>query len=117
MFKNYLKSYGFLLGLIIVLTIIISIMNSLFSKNFSIIKIIIPIISMLASSIYLGRKVKEKAYLEGLKFSTIYIIIITITKLILKQSFNYKIIIIYIALIFSGIIGSMMGINFKSSNK
>lgn len=113
MFKKYLKSYLYLLGLIIILTIIISVMNSLFSKNFTIIKIIIPIIAMLVSSIILGKNIKEKAYLEGLKFSAIYVIVITILKLVLKQALNYKVIIMYALLIFTGIIGSMIGINLK----
>ncbi len=115
MFKKYLKSYLYLLGLIIILTIIISLMNSLFSKNFTIIKIIIPIASMLISTIILGKSIKEKAYLEGIKFSAIYIIIITILKLILKESFNYKVIIMYFLLLFTGIIGSMIGINLKKN--
>ena len=115
MFKKYLKSYLYLLGLIIILTIIISLMNSLLSKNFTIIKIIVPIISMLVSSTFLGKSIKEKAYLEGIKFSTIYIIIVTISKLIMKESFNYKVIIMYFLLIFAGVIGSMVGINLKKN--
>ena len=55
---------------------------------------------MLIASIFLGKAIKEKAYLEGLKFSLIYIAIITITSIILKQSFNYKTIIIFIFIIF-----------------
>ncbi len=117
MFKTYFKCYGLLLGFIIILTFIISIANSIFANNFTIIKIIIPIISMLIASIFLGKTIKEKAYLEGLKFSLIYIAIITITSIILKQSFNYKTIIMYLLLLFAGVIGSMIGINLKSSNK
>jgi len=113
MTKNYLKSYGLLLSLIMILTIIISILNSLFTKNFTIFKIIIPIISTLSASIYLGKHTKEKAYLEGLKFSVIYLVLITIIKLILKQTFNYQTIIIYITMIISSIIGTMIGINLK----
>ena len=116
MFKNYLKSYGILFGITIILTIIISIINSVFTKSFTIIKIIIPLISMLLASIYLGKRVKEKAYLEGLKFSTIYLVIITILKLILKETFNYKTIIIYLAMIVTSIIGLIIGINLKRDN-
>lgn len=115
MFKKYLKSYLYLFGLIIILTIVISIMNYLFSKNFSIIKIIIPIISMLVASVILGKSIKEKAYLEGLKFSSIYLVIVTIMKLIFKQTFDYKVIIMYFLLMFTGIIGSMVGINLKKN--
>ncbi len=113
MLKKYLKSYGFLLISIITLTIFISILNSLFAKNFTIIKLIIPAISMLIASFFLGKSCKEKAYLEGLKFSAIYLIIITIIKLLLKTNFNYQTMIMYFLLVFTSIIGSMIGINLK----
>ena len=38
------------------------------------IKVIIPIISILYSSIILGKNSNNKAYLEGIKFALIYII-------------------------------------------
>lgn len=113
MLKNYLKCYGYLISLIIIMTLILSIINYFINIPSNIIKIIIPIISLLTSSIILGKNTKEKAYIEGIKFSSIYIIIITILKLILKTDFNFKIIIIYILLIFTSIIGSTIGINIK----
>ena len=113
MIKNYLKSYLYLLGLIIILAIFLSILNYFIPFKANTIKIIIPIISMLISSIMLGKKTKEKAYLEGLKFSTIFIIIITIIKIIIKSNFNYKVIIMYVALLLTSLIGSMIGINLK----
>ena len=113
MIKNYLKSYLYLLGSIIILAIFLSIFNYFIPFKANTIKIIIPIISMLISSIMLGKKTKEKAYLEGLKFSTIFIIIITIIKIIIKSNFNYKVIIMYVALLLTSLIGSMIGINLK----
>ena len=91
-------------------------MNTIFNKNFTIIKIIIPIISILGSSIILGQKVKEKAYLEGLKFSSIYLIIITIIKIIFKHTFSYRTFLVYFLMLFASIIGSMIGINIKKQN-
>ena len=113
MIKTYLKSYGFLFSLIILLTTILSILNYYIPFKSNIIKIIIPIISMLASSIILGTNSKEKAYLEGIKFSFIFITIISIIKILFKTSFNYKTFIIYIVLLITSIIGSMIGINIK----
>ena len=77
---------------------------------------IIPIVSMLISSYLLGKDTKEKAYLEGLKYSSIYLLFITIIKLILKTGFNYKVIIIYFLTIFTGIIGATIGINNQRKN-
>ena len=113
LFKNYLKCYGYLFGLIIIFTLILSIINYFIPFKATIIKIIIPVISIFISSIILGRKVKTKAYFEGIKFSLLYLLLITIIKFIIKTSFNYKAIIIYLLMIFTSVIGSMIGINLK----
>lgn len=113
MIKTYLKSYGYLFGIIIILAIILSVLNYFIPFKAETIKLIIPIISMFLSSIILGKNIKEKAYLEGIKFSTLYIIFTIIIKLLLKTSFNYKVVIMLIALLITSIIGSMIGINLK----
>ena len=113
MLKNYLKSYGYLIGLTIIMTLILSIINNFINTPLNIVKVIISIISILISSIILGRNTKEKAYIEGIKFSVIYLALTTIIKLILKSNINIKTIIIYLILIFTSIIGSMIGINTK----
>lgn len=114
MIKNYLKSYIYLFSIIIISTLLLSILNYFIKLPTNIIKIIIPIIGMFISSYILGKNTKEKAYLEGLKYSAIYLILITILKIILKTSFNYKVIIIYILLLFASILGATIGINKKN---
>lgn len=111
MLKKYLKSYAYLFGLILILTIILSIINYFMVIPTKIIKLIIPIISILVSTIILGKNTKEKAYIEGLKFSSLYILISIIISLITKNPFNFKLIICYLLLLLTGIIGSMIGIN------
>ena len=71
---------------------------------------------MFISSIILGKNTKEKAYFEGIKFSTLFLILITTIKIIIKNNFNYKTIILYFALILTSIIGSMLGINLKKNS-
>ena len=44
-----------------------------------------------------------------------YLIVSMIIKVILGTGFNYKAVIIYILMLFSSIIGSMIGINTKKS--
>ena len=88
MIKKYLKYYGLLIGIIIILTLIISIINYFINIPINTFKIIIPIISMFISCLFLGKSSKEKAYLEGIKFSLIYIIITIILKLLVKTTFN-----------------------------
>ena len=113
MINTYLKRYGYLFGIIIILTIILSVLNYFIPFKAETIKLIIPIISMLISSIILGKNIKEKAYLEGIKFSSLYIIFTIIIKLLLKTNFNYKVVIMLIALLITSVIGSMIGINLK----
>ena len=68
---------------------------------------------MLLSGIYLGSKVKEKGYLEGIKISGIIVLLFIIVSLILKQKLNLNSFIYYFILIVSSTIGSMIGINKK----
>jgi len=111
MLKNYIKSYIYLFTLILILTLLLSTINYFFIFKTKLIKLLIPIISILISSIILGKNTKQKAYLEGIKFTSIYIIISIIISIITKNPFTIKLIVSYLSLLLSGIIGSMIGIN------
>ena len=111
MLKNYLKSYLYLFISILIFTIILSIVNNFYIFPTKIIKLLIPIISILISSIILGKNTKSKAYLEGIKFTSLYIILSIIISLITKNPFTFKLILSYLLQLLSGIIGSMIGIN------
>ena len=111
MLKNYLKSYLYLFTSILILTLILSIINYFYIFPTKVIKILIPILSILISSIILGKNTKSKAYLEGLKFTSIYVVISIFISILIKNTFSFKLIICYLLQIFTGIIGSMIGIN------
>jgi len=112
--KKYLTSYLYHFSIILISTIIFTIINYFTNYTNTIIKIIIPVLSLFISTIILGKKTNNMAYLEGIKFTTLYLIImIIINYLILKNSFDFKIIIFYLLLLFTGTIGSMIGINLK----
>ena len=113
MLKKYLKSYLYLFSSIIILTLILSLLNYFYTFPTKIIKLLIPIISILLSSIILGKNTKEKAYLEGLKFTSLYIILSLIISLITKNPFTIKLILSYLLFLITGIIGSMIGIQLK----
>ena len=115
MIKNYLKCYGYLFGMIIVMTLNLSLINYFVKIPSTVIKILIPIISLFISSVFLGKSIQEKGYIEGIKFGMGYLIVSMIIKVILGTGFNYKAVIIYILMLFSSIIGSMIGINTKKS--
>ena len=116
MIKNYLKSYGYLFGFILIFSIILSVINYFVPLPAKIFKIIIPIISLFIASIILGKGMKEKGYIEGIKFSVIYLIFTTILKFIFHTGFNFKVFLMYVIFIFSSVIGSMIGINIKKDN-
>ena len=113
MIKTYLKNYLYLIIIIVIFNIILSILNYIFPFNNTIFLISILPISMFITCILLGKNCKEKAYLEGIKFSIIYLIINTLFILLIKTNFTYKTTIIYILIILSSILGSMIGINLK----
>ena len=116
MIKTYLKCYGYLFGMIFILTILLTIINYFSKMPVQLLKAIIPLISLLISSIFLGKNVKEKGYIEGIKFSSLYLIFITLLNFIFKTGFNYKTFIVYILFIICGIVGAMIGINMKRQN-
>lgn len=111
MLKNYLKSYLYLFILILILTLILSITNYFLNIPTKIIKLLIPIISILISSIILGKNTKQKAYIEGMKFSSPYLILSILISILTKNSFNIKLILSYFLIFISSIIGAMIGIN------
>jgi len=112
--KKYLISYLYLFTSILILTILLSIINYFTNYTSNILKIIIPIIAIFIATIVLGKKTKNTAYLEGIKFTMGYILLaIIINYLILRSSFNIKTIILYLLFLFTGTIGSMIGINLK----
>ena len=115
--KNLGLSFAYILGSILVLTFIttlLSYFNILSDKITSLIKIIIPIISMLIGGFYIGKKSSKKGFLEGLKLGLIFSsILIIFNYLALDNSFKFKYLLFYIILIISSILGSMIGINRK----
>jgi len=98
------------------LTIIFTLTSYFFNYPVKVIKLLIPVISMFISSLLLGRSVQEKAYLEGLKFGGIYLLLVIIFALITKVSFNIKLIISYLLILLTSVIGAMIGINIRKKD-
>ena len=111
MLKNYLKSYIYLFSIILISTIILTIFNYYFVFSIKLIELLIPIVAIFISSIILGKNTKSRAYLEGMKFTSLYIILSMLISLITKNSFNFKLILCYILFLVTGVVGSMIGIN------
>lgn len=123
---NYLKNLGvtlaFIISWILVLTFLGTLFNyiGLFNSAFiKIIKVIIPILSMFIGGFVIGKKQGKKGWLEGLKLSSVFLVILTLFNYLgLNSSFSLKTIIYYIILIVSTIFGSIIGVNrFRPNEK
>ena len=104
MLMNYLKSFIWSLGIFL---------SSIIILNGTILKVLelfIPLISIFIGSYKLGKTSNQKGYIEGLKYSGIWIIIFLLFNIITK---NITLIgILYLILmILIGVFASILGIN------
>ena len=88
--------------------------NIINESTYNILKIVILLISIFFNSLLLGRKAKNKGYLEGIKLSLILIVLFLIPTVILSN-FNIKVLIYYLIMILTSSLGSMIGINMKKN--
>lgn len=119
---DYLKKIGFGLlytvSIIIVLTFLVTLFNyiGVIKHGFlTILEIIIPCIGFFIGGFEIGKRSKQKGWLEGIKFSGILLIIIFILNLIFKNSFEIKNILYYLILLTLSTTGSIIGINKNKS--
>lgn len=115
---KYLKYLGlsFLtsITLIISLTLFVTLLNYFDFISFntlSILKILIPLLSIFVGGIYIGRKANKRGFLEGIKFSIIFILLFVIISFILDEVINIKDIIFYLMVLITSVFGSVLGIN------
>ena len=115
---KYILRTAYTIVLIIFLSIILTTLyyfNLIGPITNKFLKIFIPIISIFINSFILGRKTLNKGYLEGFKLSLIFISIFLVSSLITK-SFSFKLILYYLIIIITSILGSMIGINTKKES-
>lgn len=119
---DYLKKIGFgllyTLSIIIILTFIITIFNyfNIINQGFlTILEIIIPCISFFIGGFEIGKRSKQKGWLEGIKFSLILLFILLILNLLFKNGFQFKNFIYYLILLTLSTTGSIIGINKNKS--
>ncbi len=116
---KYAKDLGisllFIIGSFIILTFLMTTLNyfNLFSSGLvSVFKIIIPIFSLFLGGFIIGKKSSKKGWLEGLKLSLIFTIILILFNLLgLRNKIEFKNILYYIIIIASCMFGGMLGIN------
>lgn len=122
---NYLKKIGrafiYLFSILLISTFIFSLLNYINfigPKFLTVIKIIIPIISLLVSGYIVGKNSKNNGWLEGAKFGGIFIVFLFLFNyLALKNNPELKTLIYYLILLISSIVGSMFGITKSTLNE
>ena len=117
----YIQKYGKrLLWTTISLLISLIFINTLYFFNFistntyKILEIIILLINIFISSYILGKSTPKKGFLEGIKFSLIIISIFIIITLLIKEPLKLKLLIYYLIILITSILGSTIGINKKN---
>ena len=118
---NFIKNVSISILYIVLCLLILTFILTLFSyfniisdKVVSIFKIIIPIISLFIGGFFIGKKSLRKGWLEGLKLSLIFLVVLVIFEyLALNQSFDIKNILYYLILSISSIFSSMVDISKK----
>lgn len=116
MIKKYLISYGYTFATIFVGTFILTILNyfNIVTTNFTnITKLIILIFSIFIGSFILGKKSLKKGYFEGIKYGTLFTILLIIINLLFIKDFKLTSIVYFLIIIISSTFGSMLGINKK----
>ena len=118
--KNIIFSLGITIAILFIFTFLLTTLSYFNITNDSIttvFKMIIPIISVLTSSIYLGINSTKKGWLEGLKLGLIITVLLFLINILgLNKNIKINQILFYGILIFSSIVGSMIGISRKKSN-
>lgn len=114
---KYLKQYGIPSLIMVVSFILSTLLLTLFSyfdlindSTLSLLEITIMIIIMFIGGFLIGKKSKNKGWLEGLKIGSIFIIILILINILFIQSFSFKNIFYFVILIISSMLGGMIGI-------
>jgi putative membrane protein (TIGR04086 family) len=112
---KYLKHLGYIVGSVVIGIMFFTIFNYFGIINNSImriIKIVLVVISTFISAYLLGKVSKSKGYIEGLKLGLLVILLLVIMNLIFS-SFSLSKILYFLLILFTAILGSMIGINRK----
>lgn len=115
--KNYLIAIGYFLLVVAVFAIILTIFNYydiVTNKLFKVIKVLIPSLALFIGGYKVGNNANKKGYIEGIKLSLIVIVILFMFSYLgFNVSFSISLILYYIILIISSMLGAMIGINKK----
>ena len=112
----YLLMIPFFLIMTFLITILsyFDIINLTFTK---ILKLLIPIFTIILGSFKMGKLSTKKGYLQGLYLGLSFVFLTIIINLIIFSTFNTKSIIYYLILILTSMLGGMLGISKKNQDQ
>lgn len=112
--KNIIFSLGLFIGILLIFSFLLTLLSYFNIMNdtlTTIFKMLIPIISILSSGIVMGLNSTKKGWLEGLKLGLIICIILFLFNLLgLNKNIKINQLLFYSILIFTSVVGSMIGI-------
>lgn len=115
---NYIKNFFKAILISFIVLFIMSVLTTLFSYfnilSYKLTKIILKTsiyISLFIGSFILGKTIKSKAWIEGIKFSLVYILIFLIL-----NGFSLIKVIYYISFMICSVLGAILGINTKKGD-
>ena len=122
---KYLKILGKIIGIMVLMllifTLLITTLNyfNVIGKSWvTILEIVFPILTFLIGGFCIGKESNQNGWLEGLKLSIIFIIIMMLFNYLgLRNHLELKNIIYYLILTITCIFGSMIGINKKGQKE
>lgn len=118
---KYIKTIIFFISLVLILNLLTSILyyfNLTNSNSNHILKILNFIIIYLSTGLYIGKRSKSKNLVEGLKISSIIILLsISFILIIPSTKFTLSTFIFYTLLTLLIIIGSKIGVNLRKQKK
>lgn len=117
MIKDYLKSMGYMVISLIVTLFLLTLLNYFNVISGTVVKIISMIVMyilLIITGYMLGSKGTEKGYLIGIKYGSLFMVIVLLINLIIfKNKFTLISIVYYLSIILGTMVGSILGIQKK----
>lgn len=119
--NRYLRGIGFILGSFVIFLILLSLgyYLNLFSSNVvSYLKLLFPVLSMMLGGFFIGKRSKQKGWLEGIKLGILLLVLFFLLSYLgFGIGLNLKMFFYQLILLLSCIFGSILGINRQKTPK
>lgn len=118
--KKIGKCYLIMMPFFIITTFLITILSYFDVINqtlTNILKLLVPIFTIIIGSFKIGKLSTKKGYMQGLYLGLSFILLFILINLIIFKTFNIKALVYYLILILTSTLGAMLGISKKTQNQ